>query len=56
MRELQAYNLRIYSNFQLVVNQVNHIYLTRGKRMAAYLEKAKDLIGTFPIASLEVIL
>ena len=34
-RELQAWNLRIYNNdSQLVVNQVNGIYLTRRERMA----------------------
>ena len=31
----------IFSYFQLVVNQVNDIYLARGEKMAAYLDKAK---------------
>ena len=55
-KDLQACSIQIGSDSQLVVNQVNEIYLARGDRMAAYLEKAKGLIGTFPIASIEVIL
>ena len=55
-RELQARNLKIYSDSQLVLNQVNDIYLTRGERTAADLEKAKKLMGTFPITSVKVIL
>ena len=54
-KELQACSLRIYSDSQLVVNQVNDIYLARGEKMTAYLEKAKELMGTFPAASIEVI-
>ena len=55
VREIQACNLRIYNDSQLVVNQVNYIYLVRGERMTVYLEKAKELIGTFPVALIEVI-
>ena len=54
-KELQARNIQIYSDSQLVVNQVNDIYLAGRDRMAAYLEKAKGLMETFPIASFEVI-
>ena len=43
-RELQVYNVKIFSNSQLVVNQVNDIYLVRGEKMAAYLDKAKEFI------------
>ena len=32
------------------------IYLERGERMASYLEKAKELTGTFPMAFIEVTL
>ena len=53
--ELQAYNLRIHDDSQLVVNQVNDIYLVKGERMVVYLEKAKELMETFPTASIEVI-
>ena len=52
-KKLQAHNIQIYSDSQLVVNQVNDIYLARGERMAAYLEQR--LMQTFPIASIEVI-
>ena len=55
-RELQTRNIQIYSDSQLVVNQVNDIYLARGDKMAAYLEKAKGLMETFPIAFIELIL
>ena len=55
-KELQACNIQIYSDSQLVVNQVNDIYLALGDRMTAYLEKEKGLIETFPIASIKVIL
>ena len=54
-KELQAHNLKIYSDSQLVVNQVNDIYLARGERMAAYLEKAKGLMKTIPIVSIDII-
>ena len=39
-KELQAHNIQIYSDSQLVVNQVSDIYLARGDKMVAYLEKA----------------
>ena len=54
-KELQARTTQIYNDSQLVVNQVNDIYLARGDRMVAYLEKAKGLMETFPIALIEVI-
>ena len=54
-KKLQSHNLKIYSDSQLVVNQVNDIYLARGERMAAYLEKAKGLMKSIPMTSIEVI-
>ena len=54
-RELWAHNLKIYSDFQLVVNQINDIYLARGERMAAYLDKANGLMKTISVSSIEVI-
>ena len=54
-KEVQACRIQIYSDFTLVTNQVNDIYLARGDRMATNLEKAKGLMETFPIASIEVI-
>ena len=56
MRDLQDCHLRIYGDSQLEVNQVNDIYLAIGEMMATYLEKAKELIGTFLTASIEFIL
>ena len=55
MRELRAHNPKIYNESQLAVNQVNDVYLARGERMAAYLEKAKKLMDIFPIIFVEVI-
>ena len=40
-KEIQARNIQIYSDSQLLVNQLNDIYLARGDRIATYLEKAK---------------
>ena len=54
-KELQAPKLRIYSDSQLILNQVNDVYLARGNRMAAYLEKAKELMNIFPTVAIEVI-
>ena len=39
VHELQACNVKIFSDFQLVVNQVNDIYLAREVKMAAYVER-----------------
>ena len=55
-KELRAHHLKIYSDFQLIVNQVNDIYLARGEKMATYLEKTKGLMKTIPTASIKVIL
>ena len=54
-KELQAHSIQIYSDSQLVVNKANDICLARVDRMATYLEKAKGLMETFPITSIEVI-
>ena len=39
-RKLQVRNVNIFSDSQLLLNQVNDNYLARGEKMAAYLEKA----------------
>ena len=44
-RELQAHNMKIFNDSQLVVNQMNDIYLMRGEKMAAYLEKTTDQLS-----------
>ena len=41
VKKLTTHNVKIYSDSQLVVNQVNDIYLARGKKIITYLEKAK---------------
>ena len=55
-RELHACNVKIFSDSQLVANQVNDIYLARGEKMPAYLNKAKEHMSLFYAASIEVIL
>ena len=56
VRKLWARNMNIFSNSQLVVNQVNDIYLVKGEKMATYLKKANEQLSSFFIASFEVIL
>ncbi|KAL5570576.1 hypothetical protein UlMin_027151 [Ulmus minor] len=44
-KEVSARHLLIYSDSQLIVNQVNSKYQAKGEKMAFYLEKAKELLG-----------
>ena len=46
-KEMKVESLEIYTDSQLVVCQVTDEYQVRGKKMAAYLRKAKDLLSTF---------
>ena len=46
-KEVSAHHLLIYSDSQLIVNQVNSEYQAKGEKMAFYLEKAKELLGQF---------
>ena len=54
-REHQVRNVKIFSNSQLVVNQVNDIYLARQEKMVAYLDKAKEQLSLLSAASIDVI-
>ena len=54
-RELQVCNVKNFNDSQLVVNKVNDIYLARGEKMATYLDKAKEQLSLFSIASIKVI-
>ena len=54
-RELQVCNVKIFSDSQLVVNQVNDIYLARWEKTTAYLDKAKEQLSLFFPASIKVI-
>ena len=47
--------MKIFNDSQLVVNQVNDIYLGRGENMAAYLDKSKEQLSLFSAASIEII-
>ena len=53
--ELKVCHLKVYSDSQLVVYQVNDTYQVKGEKMIAYLEKVKDLIKLFPSFAIEVI-
>ncbi|KAL5548629.1 hypothetical protein UlMin_003860 [Ulmus minor] len=46
-KEVSAHYLLIYSDLQLIVNQINSEYWAKGEKMALYLEKAKELLGKF---------
>ena len=46
-REMKVESLEIYSDSQLVVCQVTDEYQARGEKVAAYLQKAKDLLNAF---------
>ena len=54
-KELQVHNLKVYSDSQLVVNQVNDIYQAKREKMVAYLEKTKQLMGSILMISIEVV-
>ena len=45
-KEMQVESLDIYSDSQLVVCQITNEYQACGEKMAAYLQKAKDLLNT----------
>ena len=53
--ELQVRNVKIFSDSQLVVNQVNDIYLAKGEKMAVNLDKAKKQLSLFSATSIKVI-
>ena len=47
--------MKILSDSHLVVNQVNDVYLARGEKKAAYLDKVKEQLSLFSADSIEVI-
>ena len=53
--ELQVRNVKIFSDSQLVVNQVNDIYFARGEKMVAYFDNAKEQLSLFSTVSIKVI-
>ena len=46
-REMKVESLEIYSDSQLVFCQVTDEYQAQGEKIAAYLQKAKDLLSAF---------
>ena len=53
-KELKVNNLKVYSDSQLIVSQVNETNQARGEKMVSFLEKAKDLIGSILMFTFEV--
>ena len=54
-KELKVSHLKVYSDSQLVMNQVNETYQAKGEKIVAYLEKAKELIRSIPTFTIEVV-
>ena len=55
-KEIKVESSEIYSDSQLVVCQVINEYQMRGEKMAAYLEKAKDLLSTLSSYTIQQVL
>ena len=53
---MKVESLEIYSDSQLVVCQVTDEYQAQGEKMAAYLQKAKDLLSTFSSYTIQQVL
>ena len=49
-KEVSTQHLIIYSDSQLIVNQINSKYQAKGEKMIAYLKNIKELLGQFDIA------
>ena len=45
-KEMKIKSLEIYSDSQLVVCHITNKYQAQGEKMAAYLQKAKDLLSS----------
>ena len=46
-KKMKVESLDIFSDSQIVVCQINDEYQVREEKMAAYLQKAKKLLGSF---------
>ena len=55
-KELRVENLKVYSESQLVVNQVNETCQARGEKKVAYLVKVNELMGSISMVTIEVAL
>ena len=53
---MKVESLEIYNDSQLVVCQVTDEYQAQGEKMAAYLQKAKDLLSTFSSYTIQQVL
>ena len=54
-KELKVNHLKVHSDSQLVVNQVNETYQARGEKMVIYLGKTKELIRLISTFTIEVV-
>ncbi|KAK4841852.1 hypothetical protein QYF36_011535 [Acer negundo] len=54
-KSLNVRNIKVLSNSQLVIRQLNETYEARDRRMSAYLNKVKHLQSTFDEFSIEQI-
>ena len=55
-KEMKIESLEIFSDSQLVVCQINDEYQAREEKMAAYLQKAEELLGSFSLYTISQIL
>ena len=46
-KEMKVESLEIFSDSQLIVCQITNEYQAREGKMAAYLQKGKELLGSF---------
>ena len=46
-KEMKVKSLEIFSDSHLIVCQITNEYQAREEKMAAYLQKAKELLGSF---------
>ena len=51
-KKVSAHHLVIYSDSQLIVNQVNSEYQANGEKMASYLEKPRNYWGNLILLAL----
>ena len=56
VKYMKVESLEIFNDSQLVVCQITDEYQARGKKMASYLQNAKDLLKSFSSYSIHQVL
>ena len=46
-KEMKVESLEVFSDSQLIIYQITDEYQAREEKMEAYLQKAKELLGSF---------